>query len=158
MRPGEPADVFSVSEPASRVAQLAAVDVDIADRRLGKAAALRHRLAGRQEMPWRTRQRCRLDRVSFGILSRRHPMTSSSGKSVRWRKATIMASSIGVRNGAATVPRSIGASVVPDRERHSPSSGSAHTARRGRWPPLSTLGDRPELAASFGRRHEECLP
>ena len=28
--------------------QLAAVDVDIADRRFGKAAALRHRFAGRQ--------------------------------------------------------------------------------------------------------------
>ena len=33
---------------AVRMAQLAAIDVDIADHRLGKAAALRHRLAGRQ--------------------------------------------------------------------------------------------------------------
>ena len=30
--------------------------------------------SGSREMPWRPRQRCRLERVSFGMLSRRQPV------------------------------------------------------------------------------------
>jgi hypothetical protein len=49
--------------------------------------------SGSREMPCRSRQRCRLERVSFGMLSRRHPSTSSSGRSVRRPNSTTIASS-----------------------------------------------------------------
>ncbi len=104
---------------AVRMTQFAAVDVDIADR----VCANRPRfvivsLVGSRETPWRSRQRCRLDRVSFGMLSRRHPMTSSSGSSVRCRNATIMASSTGVSTVLRRWRGPIGASPVPQREHH----------------------------------------
>lgn len=90
------------------MAQLAAVDVDIADLvgpfdrlRTGSGQA-QDRLealalsAGSREMPWRWRQRCRALRLRLGMLSFRQPRTSSSGSSVFCRKATTMASSAGV--------------------------------------------------------------
>jgi hypothetical protein len=62
-------------------AQLADVDVDVADPGLGETSALEALSSpcGRREMPCRCRQRCRALRDSRGIVSRRQPRTSSSG-------------------------------------------------------------------------------
>ena len=98
------------------VAQLAAVDVDVADRGLGEATALRHRLVDRQTrdavadeaaMQARTRQLRDLVAQAPSVATPSclrmteplapPPMTSSSGSSVRWRNATMIASSAGVR-------------------------------------------------------------
>ncbi len=69
-------------------------------------------------MPWRSRQRCRLERVSFGMLSRRQPSTSSSGSSVRRRNSTTMASSANVSTVLWGELGPIGASSVVVRVRH----------------------------------------
>ena len=62
-------------------------EVDVADLRIGEAPTLGHRLAGgRREMLWRSRQRCGLERVSFGSDRAGTPKTSSRGSYVRWRK------------------------------------------------------------------------
>ena len=94
----DPVDGEEHVELALGQAQLADVDVDVANGRLGELAPLGCVIwvLGR-EMPWRSRQRCRLDRVSVGMLSRRHPSTSSSASRVRRRNSTIMASSTAVR-------------------------------------------------------------
>jgi hypothetical protein len=108
--------------------QLADVDVDVADRRLGEAAPLsakRPRLEtfssplGRREMPCRTRQRWRALRVSLGmLLSRRQPRTSSSGRSVRRLNSTTTAPSASVRTVLRGRLGPIGASVTVVRPRH----------------------------------------
>ncbi len=52
------------------------------------------------------------------MLSRKHPITSSSGNMVRCRKAMIIASSTGVRTVLRRSRGPIGASDVPERERY----------------------------------------
>ena len=69
-------------------------------------------------MPWRQRQRCRLERVSLGMLSRRHPSTSSNGISVRRRNSTIITSSTADSTVLRGVAGPIGASFVVVRARH----------------------------------------
>jgi hypothetical protein len=57
-------------ELAGLGADLGDVEVEVADR-VGLEALLARPLAlgaGRREMPWRCRQRCRLERVSAGIV------------------------------------------------------------------------------------------
>ena len=66
-------------------AQLAAVDMDVADPGRGEALTLGGAVSslGSREMPCRSKQRCRALRVSLGMLSRKQPRTSSSGRRVR---------------------------------------------------------------------------
>ena len=60
----------------------------------------------------------KLERLSFGMLSRRQPITSSSGKSVFRRNSTITASSAGERTVLLGFDGPMGASAVVVRERH----------------------------------------
>lgn len=73
---------------------------------------------GRREMPWRSRQRWSALRLSFGMASRRQPMTSSSGSRVRRRNSTMIASSASVRVVLRGWRGPMGASAVILRARH----------------------------------------
>jgi hypothetical protein len=76
-------------------AQLAAVDVDVADRGLGETLALGRFLL----VPRRAGEAVPFEAAveSAGIASRRQPRTSWSGSKVRRRNSTMMASSAPVR-------------------------------------------------------------
>ena len=75
-------------------------------------------LSGRRDMPLRSRHRCRLDRASFGMLSREHPSTSSSGSNVRLRNSTIIASSTADSTVLRGTVGPMSASPVVVRARH----------------------------------------
>ena len=60
----------------------------------------------------------KLDRVRLGMLSRRHPSTSSSGSKVRRRNSTTMASWAGVSTVLHGTVGPMGASAVVVRLRH----------------------------------------
>lgn len=72
----------------------------------------------RTEMACLLRHRCKLDRVSFGMLSRRQSSMSFSGRSVRLRNSTIMASSTIVRTVLCGAVGPIGLSSVMVLARH----------------------------------------
>src|SRR3954447_4016121 len=62
-------------------------------------------------------QRCRALRLRFGMVSFRQPRTSSSGRRVRRRNSTMIASSAGVSTVLSGFGP-MGASVVATRLRH----------------------------------------
>jgi len=69
-------------------------------------------------MPCLCRQRCRLERLSLGLLSRKQPITSSKGNRVLRLNSTITASSAGERTVLLGFEGPMGASAVVVRERH----------------------------------------
>src|SRR5215203_5434243 len=112
-------------------------------------------------MPWRFRQRWSALRVSLGIVSRRHPRTSSSGSSVRRRNSRIMASSSGVSTVLRGSLGPIGASAVVKRPRHLatvPDDGTVqldradHTRRQGATAARISTGRRRKRPAEGRRR------
>jgi hypothetical protein len=114
-----PVDRQEHDQLAVGVAQLAAVDVDVADlvgveplallgglldRQPGDAVALQAAVQGAA--------------ARLGMVSLRQPSTSSSGSSVFWRNATTMASSAGVSTVLFGALGPIGSSAVVVRSRH----------------------------------------
>jgi len=79
--------------------QLAVVDVNIADRGLGEATPLGGFLAlpGQPRDAVPNKAAVKGAAGQLGMLSRRHPRTSSSGSNVRRLNSTTMASSASVR-------------------------------------------------------------
>jgi hypothetical protein len=115
----DPVDGKEHDQLAVGVAQLATVDVDVADlvgleplalllglldRQPGDAVALQAAVQGAA--------------AEVGEASLRQPNTSSSGSRVFWRKATTMASSAGVSTVLFGALGPIGASAVVVRLRH----------------------------------------
>ncbi len=92
---GGPIDPYVQEAFAAFITQFGDVDVEVADLVLLELLGFSRSAFGRREMPWRWRQRCRLDRVRCGTTSLSATKTSSSGKRAWTCNATIAASSIG---------------------------------------------------------------
>ena len=111
---GNPVNGQEHVELALGQAQLGNLDIHIADvgRRKLPLPMASISLAGSREMPCLSKQRCRLERLSFGTLSRKQPITSFKGKSVLLLNSTIAASSAGERTVLLGFAGPMGASAV----------------------------------------------
>jgi hypothetical protein len=101
-------------------AQLAMIDVDVADGGLGKGAALRAALFVLGQSANAVTDEAAVERAAGELRDRRRrqPNTSSSGRSVRRLNSTIMASSACVRTVLRGCVGPMGRSTVVVRPRH----------------------------------------